>query len=111
MHHKSLLLFYLLLYSVYGTSSYTSSFTDVVSGSVKTNCDFNLTYTDSKFTNTEVSCERLSKGKITVDYVHEAKSMHVLTLRLKILKSGTTRVQSSSVEKSKYLHILSYKNP
>ena len=39
---------------------------------------------------------------MTVDYIHETKSMHILTLRLRISMSGTTRILSSSVEKSKY---------
>ena len=99
---KILLLFCLLLCSVNGTSSYKSSFTDIVSGSVKTNCDFDLSYTDNYFTKTKVSCDRISKGRMIVDYIHVAKSMHILTLRLRISKSGKTKVLSSSVEKSKY---------
>ena len=102
MHQKSLLLFSLLLYSVNGTSSYTTSFTDIVSGSVKTNCAFDLSYTDNYFTKTKVSCERIPKGRMTIDYIHEAKSMHTLALRLKISKTGKARVLSGSVEKSKY---------
>ena len=99
-------LFSLLLYSVNGT--YNSSFTDkIVSGKIKADCDFDLSYTDSNFTKTKVSCGRISKGKMTVDYIHESKSMHILTLRLKISKSGKTKVLSSNVEKSKFLHILS----
>ena len=99
-----MMLLCLLIYSVNGTSSYKSKFSDeIVSGSVKTKCNFTLSYTDSNFTKTEVSC-RISKGKLTVDYIHETKSMHILTLRLKISKSGKTKVLSSSVEKSKYLH-------
>ena len=102
MHQKSLLLFYLLLlYSVNGTSSYTTSFTDIVSGSVKTNCAFELSYTDSYFTNTTVSCDRIWRWRMTVDYIHETKSMHILTLRLRISRSGRTSILSSSVEKSK----------
>ena len=97
-----MLLLGLLFYSVNGT--YTSKFTDeIVSGNVKTDCDFNLSYTDSDFTESKVSCDGISKRKITVDYVHEAKSMHILTLRLKIFESGETNVLSSSVEKSKYI--------
>ena len=100
------LLFCLLLYFV--NSTYISSFTDdIVSGNIKAHCDFDLSYTDSHITKTKVSCGRISKGKMTVDYIHESKSMHILTLRLKISKSGKTRVLSSNVEKSKYLHILS----
>ena len=38
-----------------------------------------------------------------VDYIHEAKSMHILTLRIQIKKSGRTKVLSSNVEKSKYI--------
>ena len=104
MLQKVTLLFCLLFYSLNGT--YISSFTDeIVWGSVKTDCDFNLTYTDSNLTETEtkVRCVRISKKKITVDYVHEAKSMHTLSLRLRISKSGKTKVLSSSVEKSKYI--------
>ena len=97
------ILFCLLLYSV--NSIYISSFNDdIVSGKVKANCDFALSYTDSYFTKTKVSCSRISKKQITVDYVHEAKSMHILSLRLKISKSGKTKVLTSSVERSKYLH-------
>ena len=104
MLQKVTLLFYLLLYTVNVNGTYTAPFTDeIVSGNVKTDCDFNLSYTDSDFTKTEVSCDGISKRKITVDYVHEAKSMHVLTLRLKIFESGETNVLSSSVEKSKYI--------
>ena len=103
MHQKSLLLFYLLLlYSVNGTSSYTTSFTDIVSGSVKTICAFQLSYTDSYFTNTTVSCAKISRGRMTVNYIHETKAMHILSLRLKISRSGRTSILSSSVEKSKY---------
>ena len=99
MLQKVTLLFCLLFYSLNGT--YISSFTDeIVWGSVKTDCDFDLSYTDSNFTKTNVSC-RISKGKMTVDYIHEAKSMHILTLKLRISKSGKTKVLSSSVEKSK----------
>ena len=97
-----MLLMCLLLYSVNGTSSYKSKFTDeIVSGSVKTSCDFDLSYTDSDFTKTKVSCGKISKGKMTVEYVHYAKSKHILTLRLRISMSGKTKVLSSSVEKSK----------
>ena len=39
---------------------------------------------------------------MTVDYTHETKSMHILTLRIRISMSGNTRILSSSVEKSKY---------
>ena len=100
MLQKVTLLFNILLYSVNGT--YTSLFTDeIVSGSVKTDCIFDLSYTDSDFTESKVSCDGISKRKITVDYVHEAKSMHILTLRLRISMSGKTKVLSSSVEKSK----------
>ena len=96
-------LFSLLLYSVNGT--YTSKFTDkIVSGKVEADCTFKLSYTDSHLTKSKVSCDRIKKGKITVDYVHEAKSMHILTMRLQILKSGKTKILSSSVEKSKYVH-------
>ena len=105
MLQKVTLLFCLLFYSLNGT--YISSFTDeIVWGSVKTDCDFNLTYTDSNLTETEtkVRCGRISKKKITVEYVHEAKSMHTLSLRLRISKSGKTKVLSSSVEKSKYIN-------
>ena len=106
MLKKITLLFCLLFYSANG--SYTSSFTDkIVSGKVEADCDFDLSYTDSDFTKTNVSC-KISKGKMTVDYIHEAKSMHILTLRLKI-KSGNTKVLSSSVEKSKFTIILSNK--
>ena len=102
---KVMLLLGLLLYSVSGTSLYKSSFTDeIVSGKVKTKCDFTLSYTDSDFTKTKVSCGRITKKNMIVDYVHETKSMHILTLRFKISKSGKTKVLSSSVEKSKYLH-------
>ena len=102
MIHKVALFFCLLFYSLNGT--YTSSFTDeIVSESVKADCDFDLSYTDSYFTKTKVSCGSISEGEITVDYVHEAKSMHILTLRLKIFESGETNVLSSSVEKSKYI--------
>ena len=94
------LLFCLLLYSVNG--AYLSLFTDeIVSGNVKADCDFNLSYTDSYFTKTKVSCGRISKGKIIVDYIHEPKSLHILNLRLRISKSGKTKVLSSSVQKSK----------
>ena len=64
-----------------------------------------MSYTDSDFTKIKVSCGRISKGKITVDYIHEAKSMHILTLRLRISKTGKTKVLSSIVEKkSKYIY-------
>ena len=99
---KVMLLLCLLLYSANSTSLYKSSFTDeIVSGNVKTKCDFTLSYTDNYFTKSKVSCGRISKGKMTVDYIHEAKSMHILTLKLRISKSGKTKVLSSSVEKSK----------
>ena len=39
---------------------------------------------------------------MTVNYIHETKAMHILTLRLKISRSGRTSILSSSVEKSKY---------
>ena len=42
---------------------------------------------------------------MTVDYIYETKSMHILTLRLRISMSGITRMLSSSVEKSKYYGI------
>ena len=100
MFQKIILLFCLLLCSEIGTS-YKSSFTDIVSGSVKTNCAFDLSYTDNYFTKTKVSCERIPKGRMTIDYIHEAKSMHTLALRLKISKSGKATVLSGSVEKSK----------
>ena len=104
MLQKVTLLFCLLFYSLNGT--YISSFTDeIVWGSVKTDCDFDLSYTDTDFTKIKVSCGRISKGKMTVDYIHEAKSMHILTLRLRISKSGKTKVLSSSVEKSKYTSV------
>ena len=97
------LLFCLILCSV--NSTYISLFTDdIVSGKVKADCDFNLSYTDSHFTKTKVSCGRISKGKIIVDYIHEAKSLHILNLRLRISRSGKTKVLSSSVQKSKQIH-------
>ena len=102
MLQKTTQLFCLLLYFVNGT--YISSFTnEVVSGSFKTNCSFNLSYTDNSFIKTKVSCNGSSKGRMIVDYIHEAKSMHILTLRIQIKKSGRTKVLSSNVEKSKYI--------
>ena len=84
MLQKVTLLFYLLLYSV-NSKYYTSKFTDkIVSGKVEADCTFKLSYTDSHLTKSKVSCDRIKKGKITVDYVHEAKSMHILTMRLQI---------------------------
>ena len=103
MFKKITLFFCLLLCSIISTSSYKSSFTDIVSGSVKTNCDFDLSYTDNYFTKTKVSCDRISKGRMTVGYIHDAKSMHILTLKLRISKSGKTKVLSSRVEKSKHI--------
>ena len=95
------LLFCLILCSV--NSIYISLFTDdIVSGNIKAHCAFDLSYTDGNLTKTKVSCGRISKGRMIVDYIHEAKSMHILTLRLKISKSGKTKVLSSNVEKSKY---------
>ena len=102
MIQKVTAFFCLLFYSLNGT--HISSFTDAIaSESVKADCDFDLSYTDSYFTETKVSCGSISEGEITVDYVHEAKSMHILSLRLRISKSGKTKVLSSSVEKSKYI--------
>ena len=93
----------LLLYSVNGGSIYKSSFNDNVKGSVQTNCAFHLSYTDSYFTNTTVSCGRIWRWRMVVDYIHETKSMHILTLRLRISMSGSTKVLTSSVEKSTYI--------
>ena len=102
MFQKITSLFCLLLCSEIG-SSYKSSFTDIiVVESVKTNCAFDLSYTDSYFTKTKVSCDRIPKGRMTIDYIYEAKSMHTLALRLKISRSGKAKVLSASVEKSKY---------
>ena len=104
MLQKVTQLFCLFFYTVNGTL-FKSSFTDeIVSGNVKTNCDFDLSYTDSDFTKIKVSCGRISKGKITVDYVHEAISMHILTLKLRVSKTGKTKVLSSSIQKSKYIY-------
>ena len=84
-----------------GSTTYTSSFNDIVKGSVQTNCAFDLSYTDSYFIKISVSCGRIWRWQMTVDYVHETKSMHILTLRIRISMSGRTRILSSSVEKSK----------
>ena len=105
MLQKLSILLCLLLYSVNGGSTYTSSFSDIVKGSVQTNCLFDLSYTDNYFTKTTVSCGRIWRWQMTVDYIYETKSMHILTLRLRISMSGITRMLSSSVEKSKYYGI------
>ena len=110
MLQKVTQLFCLFFYTVNGTL-FKSSFTDeIVSGNVKTNCDFDLSYTDNYFTKTKVSCDRISKGRMIVDYIHVAKSMHFLTLRLRISKSGKTKVLSSSVQKSKHRMITIFKS-
>ena len=53
----------------------------------------------------KVKCESFkSKKPLNIDHVHETKSMHILTLKLKISKKKNTlitEITDSNVEKSK----------
>ena len=53
----------------------------------------------------EVKCKKIKiKRPVNIDHVHETKSMHILTLKLKISKKKNTlitEITDSNVEKSK----------
>ena len=70
-------------------------------GKFPTVCDFSIYFTDKKIMgNSKVKCTKIKKP-MTIEYVHETKSMHILRLTLKISKNGKTFIKDSNVETSK----------
>ena len=105
------LILYFFLGQSFGQEILTESFKEELSsGKVTTKCDFDIYFTDEKIImkgkgkeKSKVKCESFkSKKPLNIDHVHETKSMHILTLKLRISKSGKTVIEdSSNVEISK----------
>ena len=104
------LILYFFLGQSFGQEILTESFkAELSSGKVTTKCDFDIYFTDEKIIKgkgkekSKVKCKSFnSKKPVNIDHVHETKSMHILTLELRIFKSGETLIKdSSNVEISK----------
>ena len=101
-------LYFLILYFFLGQSFgqvilTESFFAELSSGKVTTQCDFKIYFTDEKIIKgngkgkSKVKCKSIkTKKPVNIDHVHETKSMHILTLKLRIFKSGETLIQDSS---------------
>ena len=83
---------------------------ELSSGKVTTKCDFDIYFTDEKIIikgkgkeKSKVKCKSFkAKKPVNIDHVHETKSMHILTLKLQIFKSGKALIkEDSNVETSK----------
>ena len=70
-------------------------------GKYPTVCDFSIYFTDEKILGkSKVKCSK--KKPMTVEHIHETKSMHILTLKLQIFRSGKALIkEDSNVETSK----------
>ena len=99
------LILYFFLGQSFGQEILTESFkADLSSGKVTTKCDFDIYFTDKKIIikgkgkeKSKVKCKSIkTKKPVNIDHVHETKSMHILTLKLRIFKSGETLIQDSS---------------
>merc|ERR1711860_218007 len=93
-----LILFFFLGQS-YGQEILTEFFkTELKEGKYPTVCDFSIYFTDKKIMgNSKVKCSRIKKP-MTIEHVHETKSMHILKLTLKISRNGKTLIKDSNVE-------------
>ena len=93
----------------FGQEFYESFKAELSSGKKTTVCDFEIYYTDEKIllgkSKSKVKkCSKLKKP-MTVEHVHEIKSMHILTLKLQIFKNGNGNIkEDSTVETSKILY-------
>ena len=107
-------LYFLILYyflgQSFGQEIFTESFeTELSSGKVTTKCDFKIYFTDEQIImgkgkgKSKVKCKSIkTKKPVNIDHIRETKSMHILTLKLRISKSGETLIKdSSNVEISK----------
>ena len=97
---------YFLILSFFLGQSYGQEFTEefeteLSSGKKTTVCEFEIYFTDEKILGkSKVKCSK--KKPMTIEHVHETKSMHILTLKLQIFRNGNARIkEDSNVETSK----------
>ena len=105
------LILYFFLGQSFGQEIFTESFeTELSSGKVTTKCDFKIFFKDEQIIKgkgkekSKVKCKSFKTKKpfLNIDHIRETKSMHILTLKLRISKSGETLIKdSSNVETSK----------
>ena len=95
----------------YGQEFYESFKAELSSGKKTTVCDFEIHFTDKKILLGKSKVKKCSKLKklMTVEHVHETKSMHILTLKLQIFKNGNGNgngkiKEGSTVETSKIFY-------
>ena len=105
------LILYLFLGQSYGQEFYESFQAELSSGKKTTVCEFNIYFTDEKILVGKSKVKKCSKLKkpMTVEHVHETKSMHILTLKLQIFKNGNGKgkgkiKEDSTVETSKIFY-------
>ena len=92
----------------FGQEFYESFKAELSSGKKTTVCDFEIYYTDEKILlgKSKSKVKKCTKKKpMTVEHVHETKSMHILTLKLQIFKNGNGNIkEDSTVETSKIFY-------
>ena len=91
----------------FGQEFYESFKAELSSGKKNTVCDFEIYYTDEKILGKSKvkKCKPKPKKSMTVEHVHETKSMHILTLKLQIFKNGNGNIkEDSTVETSKIFY-------
>ena len=96
-------LYFLILYLFLGQSygqEFTEEFkTELSSGKKTTVCKFEIYFTDKKILGkSQVKCSK--KKPMTIEHVHETKSMHILTLKLQIFKNGKGNIKEDSTVKT-----------
>ena len=102
-------LYFLILSFFLGQSygqEFSESFKAELSSGKKTSvCEFDIYFTDEKILEKSKGkkCTNAPKKKpMTIEHVHETKSMHILSLKLQILKNGKGKIkEDSTVETSK----------
>ena len=101
-------LYFLILYFFLCQISYGQEFqeeftTELSSGKYTSGCNFKIHFTDEKILGkSKVKCTKKPKKLMTIEHVHETKSMHILTLKLQIFKNGRGNIkEDSTVETSK----------
>ena len=71
-------------------------------GKKTTVCNFEIYFTNENILGKSIVKKCGKKKPMHVEHVHETKSMHILTLKLQILKNGKGKIkEDSTVETSK----------
>ena len=86
------LLFLLLFCDICESKVYSTSFEDNIrKGSATARCVFQFSYNDKAVKEVDISCYDVSKV-MTVNYAHTTDTLHIISIRFKILKNGKTKV-------------------